>query len=79
MSVSPKFQLNISYGGRVIEFFLLAWGVNGYRVESSRVVVVVVVGMWIIMLPRTVVHWQSSVGVGDKFGAEQLFQKLRHN
>ena len=28
--------------------------------------------MWIIMLPRTVVYWQSSVGVGDKFGAEQL-------
>ena len=24
------------------------------------------------MLPQTVVHWQSSVGVGDKFGAEQL-------
>ena len=69
MSVSPKFQLNISYGGRVIEFFLLAWGVNGYRVvessSSSRV------GMWIIMLTRTAVHWQSSVGVGDEFGVEQ--------
>ena len=24
------------------------------------------------MLPRTAVHWQSSVGDGDKFGAEQL-------
>ena len=38
------------------------------------------------MLPRTVVHWQSSVGVGDKFGAEQFvinniaffFAKLTH-
>ena len=27
--------------------------------------------MWIIMLTRTAVHWQSSVGVGDKFGVEQ--------
>ena len=36
MSLSQKFQLNISYGGRVIEFFLLAWGVNDYR---ARVVV----------------------------------------
>ena len=54
MSLSPKFQLNISYGGWVIEFFLLAWGVNGYCarvvVESSRL------GWWIIMLPRTAVH-----------------------
>ena len=71
MSVSPKFQLNISYGGRVIEFFLLAWGVNGYRVVVERVVVERVVGMWIIMLPQTVVHLQSSLGAGDKFGAEQ--------
>ena len=31
-----------------------------------------VVGLWIIMLPRTAVHWQSSTGDGDKFGAEQL-------
>ena len=39
------------------------------RESSSRVERV---GMWIIMLPRTVVHWQSSVGLGDKFGAEQI-------
>ena len=37
-----KPRLNISYGGWVIEFFLLAWGVNGYRPrvesrESNRV------------------------------------------
>ena len=70
MSLASKFQINISYRGRVIDFFLLALGVNGYRVERERVVERVV-GMWIIMLPRTVVHWQSSVGVGDKFGAEQ--------
>jgi len=30
------------------------------------------VGLWIIMLPRTVVHWLSSAEVGAKFGAEQL-------
>ena len=34
--------------------------------------------MWIIMLPRTAVHWQSSVGVGDKFGVEQLVQNIAH-
>ena len=28
------------------------------------------------MLPQTVVHWQSSVGVGDKFGVEQLFSSI---
>ena len=27
--------------------------------------------MWIILLPRTVVNWQSSMGVGDEFRAEQ--------
>ena len=28
------------------------------------------------MLPRTVVHWQSSVRVGDKFGAEQFLKRF---
>ena len=41
MSSSPKSQVNISYGGRIIDFFLLAWGVYGYIarvVERERVV-----------------------------------------
>ena len=74
MSLSPKFQLNISYGGQVNEFFLLAWGVNGYHPsrESRESERVVVVGWWITMLPQTDVHWLSSAGVGAKFGVEQL-------
>ena len=41
----------------------------------SRVIVVegvVVVGLWIMMLPKTAVHWLSSAEVWAKFGVEQL-------
>ena len=38
MSVSPKFQLNISYGGRVIELFLLVSAKTAHRARvESRV------------------------------------------
>ena len=44
------------------------------RVERERERVVVVVVWWIIMLPRSAVHWLSSAGVGAKFGVEQLLK-----
>ena len=42
MSVSPKFQLNIFYGGRVIELFLLVSAKLHIGSNSSRVLEVVV-------------------------------------
>ena len=58
---NQKFEVNISYGGSAIEFFLHKCLTGG--VESSRVVEI----LTIIMLTPT-----GRIGLGYGFGVEQL-------